>query len=108
MNEFTYKSKYGTYHRCSFAPGYYSNGNLALEIWSAEEGPITKVTVNPDIKILPNQIAVKDYSENEGMSAWLEKMKIIEDRQHPVRVIKSGYVTIPVYQLTELGMSIFK
>ena len=71
MNEFTYVSPYGNYEECYFQVGKYTNGNTAIEIWNNEDGPITKVTVNPDIKLPNDRIAIKDYSENEGMVDWL-------------------------------------
>lgn len=101
MSTFTYKSKYGTYTDCMFMTGYYENGNLGVEIWSNSEGPITKVTVNPDVKIPTDKIAVKDYSENEGMVAWLKSMDII--KENPTNEIRSGWIKIPVYELTDHG-----
>lgn len=33
-----------------------------------EEGPVATATVNlPAVKLGPNQVAIKDYAENEGM-----------------------------------------
>ena len=101
MNTFTFKSKYGTYENCSFSAGYYPNGNIGIEIWSDSEGPITKVTVNPDVKIPADRIAIKNYSENEGMVDWLVSMNIIE--KDTSTTIISGWVEIPVHMLTEYG-----
>ena len=101
MSTFTYKSKYGEYKNCFFQTGRYLNGNLAIEIWSNEEGPITKVTVNPDMKVSDDSIAVKDYSENEGMAAWLISEGIIE--KDPLFMWPSGWVKIPIYSLTPHG-----
>ena len=101
MNTFTYKSKYGTYKDCQFVIGYYENGNLGIEIRSNTEGAIARVTVNPDIPISIDEIAIKDYSENEGMVDWLLSMNIIEEE--PIREIESGWVTIPVHKLTAHG-----
>lgn len=100
--KFTYFSKYGTYENCQFMVGLYANGNLGIEIWSDEEGPITKVTVNPDIKIPTDRIAIKNYSENEGMVDFLVEEDLIEP--DPVQIIESGFVTIPVHKLTTYGM----
>lgn len=106
MNTFTYESKYGTYKDSFFQTGHYENGNLAIEIWSNEEGPITRVTVNPDIKIPQTQIAVKDYSENEGMVDWLISQDIIE--KNPVKVVESGWVEIPIFNLTLNGIKMLE
>lgn len=103
--EFTYVSKYAPYIRCVFNTGTYQNGNLALQISSTEEGPITTVTVNPGVVISHDQIAIKNWSENEGMDEFLKTLELIEDT--PVRFIPSGYVKIPVYNLTESGKELF-
>lgn len=106
MNNFTYKSKYGEYKDCWFqVSSYAENDNLAVEIWSAEEGPITRVTVNPGVEIPRTQIAVKDYSENEGMVDFLKSEGLIEDI--PVIAIPSGWIEIPVYDLTDKGKEVF-
>lgn len=101
-----YTSKYGTYPNCYFRVGKYLNGNLAIEIWSNEEGPIVKVTINPDIKIPKGYIAIKNYSENEGMVEWLQSTGIIVDE--PTQIIRSGFIEIPVYALTEYGKDILR
>lgn len=104
MNKFTYEGKYCRYDDCEFLLGHYSNGNLGIEIWSVDNGPITKVTVNPDIKIPEDRIAIKNYSENEGMVDWLISMSIIEDS--PANVIHSGWIDIPVHRLTTHGKKV--
>jgi len=81
--------------------GHYQNGNIGIEIWSDTEGPITKVTVNPDIIVSSDCIAIKNYSENEGMVDWLISMKVIEET--PVKIIGSGFVQIPIHRLTKRG-----
>lgn len=101
MNKFTYKSKYNSYQDCHFIVGRYPNGNLAVEIISDTEGPITKVTVNPNVKLEDDYIAIKDYSENEGMVEFLVSMGIIVE--NPVMTIPSGFVFIPVHRLTNAG-----
>lgn len=101
MEKFTFKSKYASYPDCFFTTGHYENGNLAVEVWSNEEGPITRVTVNPDIKIPTTHIAIKDYSENLGMVKAMKELGIIEG--DPTQIIRSGWVEIPVYKLTSKG-----
>lgn len=104
MKHYTYESKYGTYEDCFFQIGRYMNGNLAISIMNETEGPITKVTINPDKRIPDTMIAIKDYSENEGMVNWLISMDIIE--HDPVLTIPSGYVDVPVHLLTRTGKEI--
>ena len=100
MKKFTYKSKYGTYQNCVFVKGKYENGNLALQIISNEEGPITTVTINPGQKIPSSYIAIKNYSENEGMVEFLQSLGIIGT--NIICIIPSGYVEIPVFEFNEI------
>lgn len=109
-NEIFEYNCFGSTYKVQFAVGRYGNGNLALEMMGAEgtedEGePIVRVTVNPDIPLPDTQIAIKDYSENEGMVDFCKKIGIIGKL---VRTIPSGFVEIPVYELTESGLEIFK
>lgn len=101
MSEFKYKSKYATYDRCIFQVGRYPNGNLAVEIWSQTEGPVNRVTVNPDVPLSDDMIAIKDYSENEGMVESMVELGIIIEPAF--MTIQSGWVEIPVHMLTEKG-----
>lgn len=101
MEKFTYRSQYGEYRNCQFMVGYYENNNIGIEIWDDNVGPICKVTVNPDVKLPSDRIAIKNYAENEGMVDWLKSMKIIEP--DPVQIIQSGWVEIPVHLLTSKG-----
>jgi len=101
----TFKTKYGTYPNCEFVAGHYGNGNLALQVVSNDEGPVTTCTVNPGEVVPPNAIAVKNYSENDGMVNTLKEMGIIGRELYS---IPSGWVEIPVFELTEKGLELFQ
>jgi hypothetical protein len=101
---FTYKGKYTTYPNCRFVPNRYRNGNLALQIFD-DEGLIATCTINGRVEIEGSIIAIKDYSENEGMVDFLKSIGIIEDR--PKYCEHSGFVIIPYYGLTESGKELF-
>ena len=103
----TFNTKYGKYENCSFRASRYSdNGNLALVVESPEEGRIMTISVNPGLKLGDDVLAVKNYSENEGVDETLKELGIIHDA--PVSRIPSGWVEIPVYKLTEKGRELFK
>jgi hypothetical protein len=77
-----------TLERCN-----YLNNTLALELVETETGePFMMCTVN-----IPNlsdgEVAIKNYSENEGVLDFLIKEGIIEP---PHRFASSGYVSLPV------------
>lgn len=107
FENFTYRSPYGVYEDCSYVTGKYYNGNPALQIMSPE-GPVCTCSVNPPDEILlaEGEIAIKDWSENQGMGNWLKLHGVIV-REDPVRRIPSGFVTIPVYRLTDAGKALF-
>ena len=103
---FDFPTPYGATWHCRFAVSrYVSNGNLALTIKDAEDGePLYTVTVNVG-KLSDEMIAVKNYSENKGMDGFLKSIGII--RPKAVRMIRSGWVEIPVYELTDSGKELF-
>jgi hypothetical protein len=96
------------WHGCNLLVAQYGNGRLALTLEvpfnDLEEGetyfePLAVCTVNlPDAALPRDEIFVKDYSENEGMSDWMIAQDII--MPEPEGFTESGYVTIPRYKLT--------
>ena len=79
----------------------YSNGRLALVLKDADpmsmEPDITVATVNlPHEPMNPDEVAIKDYSENEGMLDVLMQADLIFI---PNRYVPSGHVEIPVCKL---------
>lgn len=89
--------------------GQYNNGRIALTIVdeAPEEGPIATATVNlPDANIPKNAIAVKNYSENEGMVDTLVASGVI--KPEPLKFIMSGFVSIGVYELTKEALADLK
>ena len=63
-----------------------------------EEGPIAVATTwIPGLA--KDEVAIKDYSENEGVEKTLRHANIIG--QIPLRTVKSGFVNVNIYKLTE-------
>lgn len=104
-DSFTYKSKFGTvYNNCFFEIGSYrTTGNHSISIVD-DEGVICHCTVNAQRVNEPDEIGVKDYSENEGMVDFLISMGIIEEK--PFTIEHSGFVTIPYFKLTKSGLEL--
>jgi len=83
----------------------YQNGQLALGLVEAATGEDWCVATVAVPEGLPDDlIAVKNWSENEGMTGVLERAGLIEGR--PVKNLQSGFVQIPVYRLTALGLQL--
>jgi hypothetical protein len=73
----------------------YSNGRLALEFLDTEDGcPIVMATVNlPDAVIAKDEVAIKNYSENDGILQELIEQGVVSA---PIRFEPSGFVDIPI------------
>jgi hypothetical protein len=79
----------------------YRDGNPSLILASMFE-VITTCSVNiPEqlVMMQPDEILIKDYSENEGMLDLLIKEGVVTDTGHRVQ---SGFVEIPICKLTEM------
>jgi hypothetical protein len=78
----------------------YANGRVALQIYgSRTREPILTATVNlPDTPCRHDEVFIKDYSENEGVLAWIIKAKVI--RPAPTGVFTSDYAVVSRHILT--------
>lgn len=90
---------------CIVCARKYNNGNLAIELLESEIGDhYTTCTVN--VGLTPaGSVAVKDYSENEGMLDFLKENGLVGDTLYTVQ---SGFVIVPVVKLTESGLELFQ
>lgn len=76
----------------------YGNRRTAIKLRDeATREPIATASVNlPAIVVLENEIAIKDYAENEGMVKALQEAEIIGEQ---IYTVKSGYIDIGIYEL---------
>ena len=76
----------------------YQNGRIALSLVDANNGePVATATCNiPELPLEDHEVFIKDYSENEGMLATLEKAGIVRNTG---QYVTSGFVKIPVCEL---------
>lgn len=76
------KFKYKNYNNCSFVVGSYLHDkySMAIEIISEDKGTICTCTVNmTNYMYYPGSATIKNYSENSGMTKFLQKLGIIEE-----------------------------
>lgn len=74
----------------------YVSGNICLNLIDARDHyPYMCATVNVD-GLQENEVAIKNYSENEGILDVLVDEGIVKP---PHRHIKSGFVIIPICEL---------
>ena len=76
----------------------YPGGRTALVLIDARDGDqVATVTVNlPDQPLGANEVFVKDWSENDGMVAAMERAGILRNTGEYVR---AGYVVAPKCEL---------
>ncbi len=101
MKEF----KFEEFNNCKFIVERYPNRNLKISIMSRTEGVICFVTCGIDKRLDDDTIAVKNYSENKGMDIWMRDNGYIESV--PCSHFTSGFVNIPIYNLTQMGKETF-
>lgn len=87
---------------------YANGGGVAIQLEGAgqyEGELIATATVNfPDQKLSMDRIAIKEYSENEGMVEFLIASNIIQPEA--VGHITSGFITAPIHKLTDHGLQL--
>lgn len=78
----------------------YGNGQNAILLDYASNGQSYAVaSVSLDHPLLSDEVAIKNYSENEGILESLLKAGIVAP---PHRYISSGFVQIPICKLKKL------
>lgn len=99
MTTIKHKSPFGGVYELGLSFGKYSNGQTRIQLIDKEDGlPYATATVAiEDGLIKEGEVAIKDYSENEGVLDSLIEAGIVD---HPHAFIQSSYVKIPVCKLT--------
>jgi len=76
---------------------YYGNGRVALLLNDRYGENIAIATINvPDQIIAPNEVIIKDYSENKGITEALIAAKVISLTG---KVVKLPYAQVPICRL---------
>lgn len=83
--------------------GQYGSGETCIQISDVDGEPIADATIRLTERLRDAHVAVKDYSENEGMVATLIAGGII--RPTHAELIETGFVIVPIYQLSPLAES---
>lgn len=96
---YIYESKYGKYS-VVFDVNHFANGGKVFRLIDTFDfSPVSNCNVWVE-GLAEDEIAVKNYSENEGMLNFLVENNICEV---PHRNVSSGYVVLPICKLTEKG-----
>lgn len=84
---------------CNIVFREYKNGRLSMQLLEDKVpcSPVATASVNiPNEPLEKDEIAIKDYSENEGILDCLVQNKVVSA---PVRYVNSGFVKIPICKL---------
>lgn len=99
MKKMTHIDNNGDIYNLSIFIGKYANGQTAIQLYDMEDGcPYAVASVAIDTELSHNEVAIKDYSENEGILQTLIKNNIVET---PHRFTSSGFVKIPICMLNK-------
>lgn len=94
MEYLEYKSLFTTYSKCFFKLKKYMNNRTCISLEDEQKGPVINITINiPDVKIPEGAVAIKNYSENEGILEWLEENGFIKEI---IGSIPYNWVSIPI------------
>lgn len=85
-------------HECEVELGIYPNGRIAIGLVKTEDRePMLIASVNLPYEFIDeNEVAIKNYSENEGVLDVLIEAQVISA---PIRFAKSGYIQAPICKL---------
>ena len=91
-----FSSKYGEYEvTLNFLK--YVGGQNRIDLIDSEDGfPVAVASVSIKEDLMEDEVAIKDYSENEGVLDFLIEEGIVSG---PIRYFQSGYVKIPICNL---------
>ena len=75
----------------------YQNGQTAIKLFDVADGfPYATASLAIDGVLQPDEVAIKNYSENEGVLHSLISAKVVAK---PHRFKNQGYVQVPICKL---------
>ncbi len=88
----------GVYHNAVMSFHQYgASGRTALAFKTQDGEPLAVATVNlPNTYLEPDEVIIKNWSENEGMTASLEEAGIIGP---VIDAVATGFVTATIHKL---------
>lgn len=91
---FPFKSQFGESYALFIKKGFYRDGSVSIQLFDSEDGsPYATATTHLSGQLEKGEIAIKDWSENEGILDFLIENNIVTK---PHRFINSGFVSVPI------------
>lgn len=77
----------------------YRTGEVKIVLYDSKDGmPYSTATTLIESELHPGEVAIKDWSENEGMLNFLVENSFVEK---PHRFVEQGYVKVPICKLIQ-------
>ncbi len=94
---FSYISPFGERYLLFIRTETYKDGKIRIQLYDSVDGTTyATATAVIDGKLEQGEVAIKDWSENEGILEFLIQNKIVKE---PHRFVESGYVKVPICEL---------
>lgn len=84
--------------KCEVQVEKYQSGYKAIRLIDQEDGQSVVIATTNLEELDSDEVAIKDYSENEGIYDALLEANVIFPKH---RELSTGYITVPVCRLTE-------
>lgn len=94
---FSFVSQFGERYLLFIKRETYKEGGIRIQLYDSKDGtPYATATTSIQEDLESGEVAIKDWSENEGILDFLVQNKIVKE---PHRFAESGYVKIPICEL---------
>ena len=94
---FSFISQFGERYLLFVRTETYNDGKIRIQLYDSKDGtPYATATASIKEELEPGEVAIKNWSENEGMLDFLVEHKFIEK---PHRFVEQGFVRIPICKL---------
>jgi hypothetical protein len=94
---FSFISQFGERYLLFIKRETYKEGGIRIQLYDSKDGtPYATATTSIQEDLESGEVAIKDWSENEGILDFLVQNKIVKE---PHRFVESGYVKIPICEL---------
>lgn len=94
---FSFISQFGERYLLFIKREPYKEGGIRIQLYDSKDGtPYATATTSTQEDLESGEVAIKDWSENEGILDFLVQNKIVKE---PHRFVESGYVKIPICEL---------
>jgi hypothetical protein len=94
---FSFISQFGERYLLFVRTETYKDGKIRIQLYDSKDGtPYATATTNIQEELEQGEVAIKDWSENQGILDFLVQNRIVKE---PHRFVESGYVKIPICEL---------